>query len=358
MTADRDRLTHAIEVWLAATDVHEDSDAVLQRVVTEVEDTPQRRSTWWSLSSIGSALAGAGVGVAGTVLVVVIGGQLLSGPSPGSGAIPSTPVARSAPPAPATRSPAPTPSRVRLGCGHLVGSAVEASPSADMRGLIGLPAEDATPSTPEHGELVDCWPVAGGGLPYRGMVRLYADGRVIWNYYGSRGTTGHIEQKLTPSGVALVMAEDDIGARDPLRLGDWLPSSAWEDRTMKAYVPSAYGVCLFVDGDQDTGPRLTLDQKLAMWPTEIAGILSGRALVPRHENVYGDDAHCLHLPLADARRLDAELNRLGFDQREDVNGALLQYHADIDGSASATRMIEIWFEPVFPDGSIGCSYCG
>ena len=49
-------------------------------------------------------------------------------------------------------------------------------------GLMGFPPEGATPSTPEHGELV----VSIGfghtaGDAERFSLRLYADGRVIWN---------------------------------------------------------------------------------------------------------------------------------------------------------------------------------
>jgi hypothetical protein len=80
-------------------------------------------------------------------------------------------------------------------------------------GLMGFPPEGATPSTPEHGELV-----VGIGFGHtagdaeRFSLRLYADGRVIWQRLGGGtgvydSSTGLIEQRLTPEGVELVRAE-------------------------------------------------------------------------------------------------------------------------------------------------------
>lgn len=51
--------------------------------------------------------------------------------------------------------------------------------AAALGGLIGLPEPGMKPSQPEVGELLDSYPVAGGRVPYRGMARLYADGRLI-----------------------------------------------------------------------------------------------------------------------------------------------------------------------------------
>jgi len=80
-------------------------------------------------------------------------------------------------------------------------------------GLIGLPAEGATPSTPETGELVLSYfgPSTIGGGPVM-QTWLYADGRLIWRRDGDVGsanetTTGLVEQRLTPDGVELLRSE-------------------------------------------------------------------------------------------------------------------------------------------------------
>ena len=84
----------------------------------------------------------------------------------------------------------------------------------DRVGLIGLPPEGATPSTPSRGELL-FGSMFGhtGGDPGRSNVYVYADGRLIWQQWGanieglSLEATGLIERRLTPVGVELVMAE-------------------------------------------------------------------------------------------------------------------------------------------------------
>jgi hypothetical protein len=177
-------------------------------------------------------------------------------------------------------------------------------------GLLGLPPEGATPSAPERGKLVLAFTFGHtGGDPGRFGLHVYADGRVIWQRLGDRigggndFSTGLIEQRLTPEGVDLVLAEvlstglfdrdRDLGlaprihyggvevrdgdrvvhltwgdagfekGSDPMEttptpervralerldvrledLSSWLPASAWEDPAFKAYVPSMYQVC-------------------------------------------------------------------------------------------------------------------
>jgi hypothetical protein len=74
-------------------------------------------------------------------------------------------------------------------------------------GVVGLPLEDATPSTPEHGRLV-LYLEGSTGAPWTAMW-VYADGRVIWGDVGgvypagapAEGATGFVEQHLTPSWV-------------------------------------------------------------------------------------------------------------------------------------------------------------
>lgn len=79
-------------------------------------------------------------------------------------------------------------------------------------GLLGFPPEWPSPSVPERGELVVGF-VFGHtpGDPGRFGLSVYADGRVIWQRLGNvevnQSSTGWIEQRLTPEGVALVLDE-------------------------------------------------------------------------------------------------------------------------------------------------------
>jgi hypothetical protein len=85
-------------------------------------------------------------------------------------------------------------------------------------GLVGVAPEGATPSSPEHGELVLSFMFGHtAGDPGRFSVFVYADGRLIWQRLGDRSvgadeyaneySTGFVEQRLTPEGVELVKAE-------------------------------------------------------------------------------------------------------------------------------------------------------
>jgi hypothetical protein len=90
-----------------------------------------------------------------------------------------------------------------------------APPDPPPVGLVGLPPEGATPSTPSRGELVLGFMFGhSGGDPGRFSVYVYADGRLIWqrlgggeDAYAIEYSTGLLEQRLTPEGVELVRAE-------------------------------------------------------------------------------------------------------------------------------------------------------
>jgi hypothetical protein len=87
-------------------------------------------------------------------------------------------------------------------------------PTPRVVGLIGLAPEGATPSSPEHGELVFSFLFGHTlGDPGRFRVLVYEDGRLIWDQegdlpYGANPvTTGFLEQRLTPEGVERIRSE-------------------------------------------------------------------------------------------------------------------------------------------------------
>ena len=254
----------------------------------------------------------------------------------------------------AVGSPVATPSpRISLG---------PTLPPSSFRGLIALPPVDADPSIPETGELVERYPAAGGGLPYRGTARLYADGRLIWNRYfdGPRGpnslTTGYLEQRLTPEGIEIVRRETFLERKAPLNLLQWLPPDAWKVRWPIRYVPSGYGICLYAEdarpGGSVEGVTIGPAQLVAMLPSSVSGLLTGRAFVSSTEGTE----ECISLSLDEARVLDQVLRDGDFEQDAFTNHFMVQYAVDVTGGNRLT--ISISFEPKFPDGSIGCSACG
>jgi hypothetical protein len=234
-------------------------------------------------------------------------------------------------------------------------------------GLIGLPPEGATPSPPERGELVDGeFSLRRGEYHYAGGARLYADGRLIWRLYLPSGvwstSTGWVEQRLTPEDVERVADHVVIGhgpggegrEMEVSQFFGLLPPSAWEDQ--RPYVPTAYGACLDLrDGEGDRIDAPT-EQLLAVLPAPAAGLLAGRPVAPNPDPPTPGWNVCLALSTEDARLLDRALSDAGLEQGEQDNRYLLQYQ--IDHPIEAGAVLDIVFEPQFPDGTISCSGCG
>jgi len=91
--------------------------------------------------------------------------------------------------------------------------APDVTPRPGAVGFIGLAPVGATPSAPEHGELV--LSLYGRSTTDGGRFRawVYADGRIIWDmegdfpYGANASTTGLLEQHLTPEGVERIRSE-------------------------------------------------------------------------------------------------------------------------------------------------------
>lgn len=231
-------------------------------------------------------------------------------------------------------------------------------------GFIGFPPVGATPSTPERGTLVDSYALFAGALPWRGGVRLYADGRLIWYlFHGvtNSQSTGYLEQRLTPAGVELVRSQPDGAAKDPWHLEQWLPASAWADRTIRAYVPTRYAACAGSSNPNapieervwgTPGTTMPRGQLLAMFPPRVADLLRDRVAVPPLD----DSEDCLGLSTAEARLLHQALLDGGLVQDPRQNEYVLQYEKAIPGPPG--ELLTVRLEPVFPDGTVGCSSCG
>ena len=258
-------------------------------------------------------------------------------------------------------------------------------------GFVGLPPEGATPSTPEGGELV-VWiwacgtPAEPGGrisdpseidtLPPLGKLLVLADGRLIWQKYedlpegANRLSTGLLEQRLTPEGVELMRSEAAAFAGEPLhclagshemlfapaagdsesttisldnehraRLLDpwsWLPATAWEDREIRAYVPTKYLVTIFTEDPIDIEP----DQLTALLPTAAADLIDAKPNDGQGYNVT--------LTTDEARALAAALDDAGLERDGLLNLYQLDYQFDYqDGSGDTVVHI------VFSVGCVG-----
>lgn len=206
-------------------------------------------------------------------------------------------------------------------------------------GAMHLPPPGATPSTPEHGELVATIAFSAHNTQVgEASFNLFADGRLI--RLGNVGPDvadneavpgGVVEQALTAEGVELVRAEflasglfdpDDPPASGDVLSACWcvirvrdggqlrstgtawdpsgaapvvqrradrfvdyiagfdssLPARAWADREIRTYVPSRYVVSVYGPADANGAHHPLTDPAaaLAQWvPAEVADLVAG-----------------------------------------------------------------------------------
>lgn len=364
--SDVDR-TDALRDWLAVGS-DDLSPRVRERVLHDFPLLDQAQPHWAGPAAGMSFIAGAGLGAAAVVaaVAVMLGAGLFGGSSPGgTGATPAASSRFSS--ATGVSSPAASP-RPSFPIDYAY---------RDV-GFVGLPRRGAIPSNPTRTELIEeFWRPQHSGLPpYSGKALLYADGRLIWNEYywdppvtGPFRTTGWLEQTLSQEGIELVRAlatgrvrtlGGSISPRllDPAQLPARLPIAAWVDHTVRPYVPSGFGACLVVQDAEDpfAEASMSLPEMLDALPQAAADLLQGRSPVPK--DAYDANTHCPGLDLVDARRLEAALREAGLEQDERRNGFLLQYHMELEQPDGRTWLLEVWFEPILPDGSVTCSSCG
>ena len=276
--------------------------------------------------------------------------------------------------------------------------------SPEAEAIVGLPTPGATPSAPEHGQLVLY--VEGGGS--FSAVWVYADGRLIWGDMGNlpagaptEGATGFVEQHLTPAGVEFLrtrvistgLFEDDLALMRSLdypgfltirvRNGDrlvWLtwavqenyrvpkdapsatpeqasalegisalladpaswPASAWEDRDAETYVPSKYQVSLRLFPDQGPGPDLPVGaREWALLPASATEVLRlGTKLSPTS----------YELTTEQTRALAEALNEAGSEQLTPMpmGAAVLRYR--LEDPYEPGNSLYLFFGPVLPHG--------
>jgi hypothetical protein len=223
---------------------------------------------------------------------------------------------------------------------------------------------------------------------------VYADGRLIWHRYrddpkGANAVwTGFLEQRLTPEGVELLRSEvvslgrprDEPPGDHPLsdirvlhegrlvrlepdrfweivtRVQDpesWLPASAWEDKEIRAYVPSRYQVCLESrDLSQLPAPAQNLMSD-APHDESLVEITEGTPEAPQRGQVR---IYCAGLTTDQARALDGALVDAGIERDSVIDGYRgrpdpwsLTYRIDSGGYISV--------EPYLPHGEVYCQHC-
>jgi hypothetical protein len=143
-----------------------------------------------------------------------------------------------------------------------------------------------------------------------------------------------------------------------------LPASAWEDRKVRAYVPSRYAVCWGHRPElgigTDRGQAIPPARVLTMLPAAVERELRRRGFAPRP----GADPPraCSVVPTEEARAVAKTLAAAGLEERGGGEGRGswgefgLGYRFDAPGSSPGR--IYISFEPTLPHGEWICTACG
>jgi hypothetical protein len=255
-------------------------------------------------------------------------------------------------------------------------------------------------------------------------VFVYTDGRVIWEREGgapagaNQATSGFLERRLTTEGVELVRSrvletglfahdlaltterelpwgaiqvrtggrlvrveydrrESDDGAPatpeqvralervDRLinHLPAWLPASAWQDPTVRAYVASRYVVCWGHRLDQVNDPE---GRRPVLEPLRALSLLprSAQVVLRRHDIVPGGSIPpegCALVSTEEARTIARILDEAAFEGGVVGNGIDfrlwgLTYRRD--APPGHPGHIYVGFEPALPDGEWVCTACG
>ena len=231
---------------------------------------------------------------------------------------------------------------------------------------------------------------------------VYADGRLLFLREAAipeganRLFTGFLEQRLTPKGVALLrsevvaaglLGEDQVppgsepvpfGIHIQVRNGDrlvrverasdldrlvarltdpasWLPASAWQDREIRAYVPSRFKVSY---GAQPQ--TIDLSRILALLPAPVEDMLRAKPRTRTQGSVgTPGQMHVVYnyssdVTTEEARALAEAFENAGVERFEPTK--VLAYRLEAPGRSGNT--VTISFEPYLPHGETTCSPCG
>jgi hypothetical protein len=139
--------------------------------------------------------------------------------------------------------------------------------------------------------------------------------------------------------------------------GSWLPADSWEQREVRAYVPSRYAVCY---GESPPTPQgMERSDVLNLLPAGARDILGGKDVFTQSSlHSEGGDIrpttdYCSVVTVDEARTLQAE-----FDAGAPTGKSGDRVRYAFAAPAPSRQTIAIKFEPYLPHGEFICSGCG
>jgi hypothetical protein len=143
------------------------------------------------------------------------------------------------------------------------------------------------------------------------------------------------------------------------RLSDpasWLPTSAWADRDIRAYVSSKYAVC-YAGWPPDQ--QVERSRLLALLPAAARGLLGDAPL--RQGPLFGEPGnfrpsyeYCADMTTDEARAVALAFDAAGLER----GGVTYELHYRIEVPGSDPGEVSVSFEPYLPHGEIVCTVCG
>jgi hypothetical protein len=180
--------------------------------------------------------------------------------------------------------------------------------------------------------------------------------RVTWDDPRSTGEFSQGDTAATPEQVKAIEQVDALLA-DP---GSRLPTNAWDDPRIRAYVASKYAICSGYRpdvGPDRGGPTIDASRILELLPPQLARLVRARGWTS-----WSGGQNCSVVATEEARNVagaleDAGLEQTGGGKRRVAEGPhrLAYSFAPPDGS---TGRIIIFFEPMLPHGEWVCTPCG
>lgn len=140
-----------------------------------------------------------------------------------------------------------------------------------------------------------------------------------------------------------------------------LPPSAWQQRTVRAYVPSSYATCWAHRPERSPDvptPSINRSRVLTLLPDAVEDVLRRRGPVPWADN---PPTACSVVPTEEARAIARALDGAGLEERVVGNGI----DAGLGGLTYRFKApngrpgyIYVFFEPILPHGEWVCTPCG
>jgi hypothetical protein len=176
--------------------------------------------------------------------------------------------------------------------------------------------------------------------------------RLQWGSVEGKGSPGH-EGTIATAEQLSGLRRVDVLLTDPASV---LPSSAWADRQIRAYVPSQFAICL------TTSPPTDVSSLLSLLPARAEELLRGKNWTRSESDVFTNTRedermrvvgrwgeYCSKAPTEEARAVAEALS--GLDRYNGPGAGPGRQAYLVAEGVNDWEVTSIWFEGYFPHGA-------